>query len=69
LIHAADETHQWSASYDRELRDVLSLQSEVARAVAKALAAVLLPAPAAASEIEAGATPTEAAEDLAYGAA
>ena len=57
LIQATDETHQWSASYDRELRDVLSLQSEVARAVAKALAGVLLPA-SAASEMSASSTCT-----------
>jgi TolB-like protein len=45
LISAADETNLWSASYDRELRDVLSLQSEIAQAVGKALASELLPAP------------------------
>jgi TolB-like protein len=44
LIEAADETHLWAANYDRELCDVLSVQSEVARAVGKALAFELLPA-------------------------
>jgi TolB-like protein/Flp pilus assembly protein TadD len=45
LIEAADETHLWSASYDRELCDVLNVQSDVARAVGKALAFELLPSP------------------------
>ena len=31
LIRAAPEQHLWADSYDRELRDVLSLQSEAAR--------------------------------------
>jgi len=34
LIHAASDSHLWAADYDRDLRDVLSLQSEVARAIA-----------------------------------
>ncbi len=32
LIHALTDTHLWAESYDRDLRDVLALQSEVARA-------------------------------------
>jgi serine/threonine protein kinase/tetratricopeptide (TPR) repeat protein len=35
LIEAASDRHLWADSYDRDLRDVLSLQSEVARAVAR----------------------------------
>jgi TolB-like protein len=31
LIHAATEENLWAESYDRDLRDVLRLQSEVAR--------------------------------------
>ena len=34
LIHAASDSHLWAAEYDRDLRDVLNLQSEVARAIA-----------------------------------
>jgi TolB-like protein/DNA-binding winged helix-turn-helix (wHTH) protein/Tfp pilus assembly protein PilF len=35
LIHAATDTHLWTREYERELVDVLKLQSEVARAVAE----------------------------------
>jgi len=34
LIRSSDRTHVWAESYDRELGDVLSVQAEVARAVA-----------------------------------
>ncbi len=34
LIYAATDAHLWADSYDRELRDVLALQSEVAQAIA-----------------------------------
>ncbi len=43
LIEAQDQTHLWSASYDRDLRDVLDVQSDVARQIGKALAFELLP--------------------------
>lgn len=33
LIRANDETHLWAADFDRELRDVLRVQSEVALAI------------------------------------
>jgi len=42
LIEARDQTHLWSASYNRELRDVLEVQSEVARQIGEALALQLL---------------------------
>jgi TolB-like protein len=42
LIAAADGTHLWSESYDRELRDVLQLQNEIATSVAAALEVNLL---------------------------
>jgi TolB-like protein len=42
LIEARDQTHLWSASYDRDLRDVLKLQNDVARQIGKALAIELL---------------------------
>ena len=35
LIRAATDEHFWSEDYDRELRDVLSLQSDVAQAIAR----------------------------------
>src|SRR6266446_2077711 len=35
LVEAASDRHLWAESYERELRDVLTLQGEVARDVAK----------------------------------
>jgi serine/threonine protein kinase/Tfp pilus assembly protein PilF len=35
LIHAATDQHLWAESYERDLRDVLALQSEVAQAIAR----------------------------------
>lgn len=35
LIRAATDEHFWSEAYDRELRDVLSLQSDVAQSIAR----------------------------------
>ena len=43
LVHAASDTHLWAESYERELRDVLSLQSDVATAVAKEIQLKLSP--------------------------
>jgi serine/threonine protein kinase/tetratricopeptide (TPR) repeat protein len=43
LISAATDTHMWAESYERDLRDVLALQSEVARAVAGEIKATLTP--------------------------
>ena len=34
LVHAASDRHLWARSYERDLRDVLQLQSEIARAIA-----------------------------------
>ena len=34
LIDAASDSHMWSDSYDRDVRDILALQADVARAVA-----------------------------------
>jgi TolB-like protein/DNA-binding winged helix-turn-helix (wHTH) protein len=42
LITAADGTHLWSQSYDRELGDLLGVQREIAAAVAGALKTSLL---------------------------
>lgn len=43
LIGAVPERHLWAESYDRELRDVLALHSEMARAVAGEVRAKLTP--------------------------
>ena len=43
LVQVVDQTHIWVETYDREMRDVLVLESEVARAVARAIALTLTP--------------------------
>ena len=43
LIHAASDTHLWAESYERELTTILSLQSEVAQAIAQAVQAKITP--------------------------
>jgi TolB-like protein/Tfp pilus assembly protein PilF len=43
LIDAKSDRHQWAESYDRNLRDVLSLQDEVARAIAGEIRVKLTP--------------------------
>ena len=43
LIEAADDRHMWAESYDRELRDILTLQTEVARAIAREIRIKLTP--------------------------
>ena len=47
LIDARSDRHLWTESYERNLRDVLTLQSEVARAIAREVEIVLEPADAA----------------------
>ncbi|HEY7368918.1 MAG TPA: serine/threonine-protein kinase, partial [Thermoanaerobaculia bacterium] len=37
LIHAATDRHLWAESYERDAKDILSLQREIARAVADAI--------------------------------
>jgi serine/threonine protein kinase/Flp pilus assembly protein TadD len=41
LINATSDTHQWSDTYDRKLTDILSVESEVAKAIADQLRAKL----------------------------
>ncbi len=41
LVEAATDRHLWAASYERNLRDVFSLQSEVACAIAQEIRATL----------------------------
>src|SRR5262245_36923645 len=43
LVQAVDQTDVWAQTYERDLSDVLVLQSEVARAVAHAIALTLTP--------------------------
>ena len=43
LIDANSDTHLWAKSYDRELKDVLAVESEVAEQIAEALKANLSP--------------------------
>jgi TolB-like protein/Tfp pilus assembly protein PilF len=44
LVRAATDQHLWAKSYERDLKDVLALQSEVARAVAEEVKVALTPA-------------------------
>lgn len=41
LIDAATDEHVWARSYDRSLRDLLSLQSEVAATIVREVNAAL----------------------------
>jgi tetratricopeptide (TPR) repeat protein len=43
LIEAAPEGHLWANSYDREVRDVLTLHAEMARTVAREIRVTLTP--------------------------
>ena len=61
LINATTGFHLWSKTYDRDLKNVFALQTEIATAVSKALQATLLAD--AASIIEIGGTQIPAAFD------
>ncbi len=43
LIHAATDEHVWASSYDRELTDIFTIQSELSSQIAGALKAALSP--------------------------
>jgi len=43
LIDAHNEAHLWADSYERDLRDVLNLQSEIARSIAEEIRVKLTP--------------------------
>jgi TolB-like protein len=43
LIDASTDTHLWAETYDRDLRDILALQSEVAEAISRRIEVVLTP--------------------------
>jgi TolB-like protein/Flp pilus assembly protein TadD len=47
LIQVSDQTHLWAESYDRDLGDLLNLEDELARAIAKQIEVKLAPAPTA----------------------
>jgi tetratricopeptide (TPR) repeat protein len=47
LIRVSDQTQIWAESYDRELTSILSLQTDIARGIARSLTLTLLPAEAA----------------------
>jgi TolB-like protein/thioredoxin-like negative regulator of GroEL len=47
LLHASTDRHLWAATYERSSRDVISLQDEVAQAVARQIKVALSPAEAA----------------------
>jgi len=49
LINATNDAHLWSEDYDRELKDIFTVQSDIAQHVANALAARLASASAAAA--------------------
>jgi TolB-like protein/Tfp pilus assembly protein PilF len=51
LINAVTGFNQWSQTYDRDLKNILSLQTEIATAVTTALQATLLPDAAATFEL------------------
>ena len=44
LIDARSDRHLWSESYERDLKDILTLQSELARTIAGQVRAVITPA-------------------------
>ena len=43
LIHAPTDRHLWAESYERDLKDILVLQSEVARTVAEQVQVAVTP--------------------------
>ena len=47
LIQAESDSHLWAESYDRDVKNIFSVESEVAQNVADALKATLLPAESA----------------------
>jgi TolB-like protein/Tfp pilus assembly protein PilF len=46
LLRASDQTHLWAETYDRDVRDVLVLQDEVAHRIAQEIRLALPPQPA-----------------------
>src|SRR5260370_2647251 len=44
LVDARNDRHLWAETYDRDIRDILALQSDVASAIAKQVKAQITPA-------------------------
>ena len=44
LIEVGDQTHLWAQTYDRDLDEIMTLQSDVSRRISQALAVEVLPA-------------------------
>lgn len=47
LLHASSDRHLWAETYERDFRDVISLQDEVAQAVAREIRIAISPAESA----------------------
>jgi TolB-like protein len=58
LIKSADGANVWSETYDRELKDIFAVQSEIAGAVAKQLKVALLGANGQSAQLTTAATPS-----------
>src|SRR5437762_11564730 len=58
LIKSGDGTNVWSDTYDRELKDIFAVQSEIAGAVAKQLKVALLGTNGQATQLTTAATPS-----------
>ena len=58
LIKAGDGANVWSETYDRELKDIFAVQSEIAGAVAKELKVALLGNNGQAAQLATAATPS-----------
>jgi TolB-like protein/DNA-binding winged helix-turn-helix (wHTH) protein/Flp pilus assembly protein TadD len=43
LLHAATDTHLWAENYERDMRDILALQAEVASAIAREIQVKVTP--------------------------
>ena len=58
LVKAADGANVWSETYDRELKDIFALQSEIAGAVAKQLKVAMLGSNGQTAQLPTAATPS-----------
>ena len=58
LVKAGDSANVWSETYDRELKDIFAVQSEIAGAVAKQLKVALLGNNGQAAQLTTAATPS-----------
>ena len=58
LVKAGDGANVWSETYDRELKDIFAVQSEIAGAVAKELKVALLGNNGQAAQLATAATPS-----------